>query len=708
MVTAFPVERLLRPRSIAIVGVSPDVGSMGGRALANIDRFGFAGDIHLVSRSNAKIGDRFCVPTIDELPDGVDAMVLALPAAGVLQAVEAAARRRVGGMVVFAAGFSETGPEGRLEQDRIAATAREAGIALLGPNTLGLTNYVDGIPLGFGPNEPNPPAKRPTLAAIAQSGAMAASMRLSSLNRGLAISYSVATGNEAVTGVEDYLAAFVDDPATHAIAIFAEQLRKPRLFLELAQRARENGKPIILLSPGKSQRARDSAASHTGALSGDYATMRAMVESEAVVAVETLEEFLDAAEMLTRFPRPSIKGPAIITDSGAFKGLALDFSETIELPLPDVTDTTATKLGQRLPRFAALSNPLDITAQGLKDMPLYEAAARIMLEDDASGGLIVALMPGSPDVGKIKSAAVLPTLSEAQKPIAYVVLGGAAPVAPDLERTVLNAGVPFFRSPERALRAFGHLHKYANAAQRAAVRREPMKARAALIPGTGILLEYAGKTIIAAAGLRVPDGRLTTSVEDAVTIAGQIGWPVVLKAQSAELPHKTEAGGVLVGVKDEAALRAGWEKVTASVAKAKPGLALDGLLVEAMGPPGLELVVGGRNDPAWGPLLVFGLGGVWIEALKDVRLVRADASRSRIVDELKRLRGALLLNGYRGSPPIDLDAVADAIGTVGDLLCTHGEIAEIDINPLMAFPKGIEPLVLDTLIVLGGPAHKLD
>lgn len=697
---AFPVARFLRPRSIAIVGVSPDPSSMGGRALSNLESFGFNGEIHLVSRSNAAIGDRACVPTIDDLPMGVDAMILALPSAAVLEAAMAAARRDVGGMVVFAAGFSETGDEGRALQDQISAVCNEAGMALLGPNTLGMTNYVAGVHLGFGPNTPDPVDARPSLAVIAQSGAMAASMRLSSRTRGLRTSFSVATGNEAVTGVEDYLAEIVDDTATSVIAIYAEQLRKPRLFLELAARARENGKPIIMLHPGRSERARVSATSHTGALSGDYPTMRALVEDQAVVVVETLEEWLDTSEMLARFPNPSVNGPGVITDSGAFKGLALDLAETIGLSIPDLSGVTARTLAERLPTFASQTNPLDITAQGLKDMGMYGEVAAIMRDDPGFGGLILSLMPGAPAVGKLKAEAVVSALAPPRAPTALVLMGGAAPVAPDLEASVLAAGIPFFRSPERALRVFGHLQRYARAkadAQNTAVMPSAPVER---IEGSGTLAEHLGKRTLTEAGLTVPQGALATSVEHALEIATRIGWPVVAKAQAADLPHKTEAGGVIIGIDGPDKLRAAWTDIHRNVETARPGLALDGILIETMSPRGLEVVIGGRNDPAWGPVLLFGLGGVWIEALGDVRLVPASISKERIINELHRLKGATLLKGFRGSPPVDLAALADAIAAVGRLLVTHPEIAEIDINPVMAFGEGIDPVALDALVVL--------
>lgn len=698
---AFPVSRMLRPRSIAIVGVSPDPASMGGRALSNLDSFGFAGEIHLVSRSNPAIGDRACVPTIDDLPMGVDAMILALPSSAVLDAARAAARRDVGGMIVFAAGFSETGDEGRRLQDQITAVCNEAGMALLGPNTLGMTNYVAGVHLGFGPNTPDPVDARPSVAVLAQSGAMAASMRLSSRTRGLRASYSVATGNEAVTGVEDYLAEIVDDPATDAIAIYAEQLRKPRLFLELAARARRNGKPIVMLHPGRSERARVSATSHTGALSGDYPTMHALVEEQAVIVVETMEEWLDAAEMFARFPNPSTDGPAIITDSGAFKGLALDLAETVGLTIPELTPATARQLADRLPAFASQTNPLDITAQGLKDMPMYGEAAVIMRDGAGPGGLILSLMPASPDVGKLKAKTVIDALGWPTAPTALVLMGGAAPVAPDLETMVLDAGIPFFRAPERAIRAFGHLQSYARAKAAAVDIVATSAATVERFPGAGTLAEYIGKAILSKAGLNVPQGGLATSFEQALEIAGRIGWPVVAKAQAAGLPHKTEVGGVVVGIDGPDRLKAAWETMHKSVATARPDLTLDGILIEAMSPRGVEIVIGGRNDPAWGPILLFGLGGVWIEALGDVRLASASISRARLVQELLQLRGSALLRGFRGSAPVDLDALADCICAVGRLLINHPEIAEIDINPVMAFADGSPPCALDALIVLG-------
>ena len=579
------VGRLLHPKSVAIVGVSEDAGSMGGRSLRNVETFGFAGEVHLVSRTSASVGGRPCVGSIDDLPGGVDAAVIALPAQAIVSAIKACARKGIGGAVVYAAGFAEADEKRAAAQSRLTAIAREADIAVLGPNTLGLTNYVAGNVLAFGPNAPSPPAGRPALAVIAQSGAMMGSLRLSAVARRYGVSYAVATGNEAVTGVEDYLAHIVDDADTRAIAVFAEQLRRPLEFLSLARRARENGKPVVLLHPGRSERARASAASHTGALSGDYEVMRALVASEAVVLVDTLEELLDTAEFFTRFPTAQALGPSVITDSGALRGLSLDFADSLGLPLPEPGEDTVRRLREGLPTFAEASNPLDITAQGLKDMPLYAAATTSMADDGGSGGVLIAVMPGSSEIGKAKTAAILPALIASHKPKAYVVLGDA-PVDSSVPEDLRKNGIPFYRSPERALKCCAHSSRYA--ALKAEARRPQPGApgRGKRIEGHGALTEHRGKELLRRAALGTPKGAFVATPEEGAEAAAQIGYPLVLKVQSAQLLHKTEVGGVAVGLPDEAALLAAWARMADGVRRARPDALIDGYLLEAMAPRG--------------------------------------------------------------------------------------------------------------------------
>jgi len=694
------VARLLAPKSIAIVGISDNAGSMGVRSLDNLERFGFSGDIHLVSRSNDTVRGRPCLPDIDALPEGVDAAILALPGHAVPEAVKSCARRGVGACVIYAAGFAEAGKEGVEAQDEISRIARSADMAVLGPNTLGHSNYVDGIALAFGPNGPNPPGGRSAVAIIAQSGAMMGTARMSMAQRGVAVAYAVATGNEAVTGVEDIMAYLVNRESVTTIAVFAEQLRHPGRFLTLAGEARHNGKPVILLHPGRSAAARASAASHTGALSGDHAVMRAMTAAQAVVTVDTLEEFLDTAEFLTRFPDPSRKGPAVITDSGAVRGLTLDLAETLDLPLPELNAGTCQALKARLPDFAMASNPLDITAQGLKDMPLYAEAAKALAEDENCGSVLVAAMPGAPDIGKAKAAAILPALAASGRPAAYVVLGDA-PIAPDLPDSVRAQGFPFLRSPERALRALAHISRYGALKDRCELERNTAPVAKRRLPGTGTLLEPDGKALLREAGLSVPPGGVVNTIDEAVAMAALIGFPVVLKIVSGAIAHKSDVGGVAVGLANELAVREAWQTMSGRIAKAFPDVQPDGYLVEAMAPPGLEMVIGARRDPQWGPVLLAGLGGVWIEALHDVRLMPADAPRAVVEAEIGALKGRALLSGYRGSEAVDIGAIAEAVTKVGALMQSCPEIVEIDVNPLMAYPAGEAPVALDALIITG-------
>ncbi len=695
---ALDLGRLLRPRSIAIVGVSPEPGSIGGAVLANLERFGYRGEIHLVSRSRREIGGRACLPSIDDLPAGIDAAVLAVAGAGIREAIAACVRRRVGGAVVYAAGFAETGEAGRTEQDAIAALARSGGLPLCGPNCVGLINFADGIPLTYEPVQPLAAADVPALGIVAQSGAMAAALRFALLGKGLAISLSVSTGNEAVLGAEDFLRVLVDDAGTRAIVLFAEQIRRPAQFLAIAARARAQGKPIVAMHPGRSSRARQSAASHTGALAGDYAVMATLVTHAGVVLVETVEELIDTAEVLARFPEPPAAGAAVITNSGAFKGFALDFCETIGLDLPAIGAQTREALRQALPAYASIDNPLDTTGQTIKDPSILTAAAAHLLADPAIGSLIVSIVPGGPRQAMDKVEALLPPLTTTGKPVCVAVMGDEVVLPENFVPSFRDRGIPFLRSPERALRAMAHATAYGRRRARSAAP-DTDALPAIVLARSGIVPEYEGKEILARLGIAVPRGALATSLADAGRVAAEIGYPVVLKAQSAALAHKSEAGGVIVGIGNSEALAAAWKRLHANIAAARPALALDGVLVEEMAQGGIEMAVGGRRDPDWGPVVMAGLGGIWIEALGDVRLMPADLGRCEVMDELARLKGAALLRGLRGRPPADVMALAAAIKSIGALLRLHPEITEIDVNPLVVLPPGEGVLALDVLIV---------
>jgi acetate---CoA ligase (ADP-forming) len=694
---AFSLDRLMRPDSVAIVGASAEPGAIGTAVLGNLERCGYRGAIHLVSRRAKEINGRPCVATIDDLPDGIDAAVLVVPQQGVVEAIAACGRRRIGGAVVFASGFAEVDEAGRAEQERLRQTACDGGVRVLGPNCIGFTNFSDGVALTFETIAPDPVAGRPAVAAVAQSGALAGALRLALVAKGLGVSYAISTGNEADLATEDFVAFLLDDPATRAIALFVEQFRRPQEFMSLADRARALGKAIVLLHPGKSRRAQDSASTHTGALAGDHAVMTAILRHKAVVLVDSIDDLIDTADVLTRV-QPPVGGTGIITNSGAIKGFALDYAEQIGLDVPVLAPDTVAALRQALPPYASFENPVDVTAQVIKEIGIWTGAAAALLADPNIGSLAMLAAPGGPKQAMDKVHALLPAVLASGKPAVVAALGDNSPVPEEFFTSFRQQGVAVFRSPERAMRALALATAYGKALRALATETASSPEPVPPPPHTGTLPEYVGKEYLAKLGIRSPKRGFVTTLDDAKKCAHEIGYPVVLKAQAANLMHKTEAGGVIVGIEGDDALAAAWTRMQTRMADRDVNP--DGFLIEAMAPRGIEMIVGARRDPDWGNVLMIGLGGIWTEALHDVRLMPADLSKDGIMAEVGRLKGAALLGGLRGAPPADLDALTDIAARVASVIRAHPEVHEIEINPLMLYADGA--LALDVLVVGNG------
>lgn len=629
------IERLLNPRSVAILGASPERDSVGGGVLSNLELFGYRGEIHLVSRSRSEINGRPCVKSVADLPRGVDVAVLIVPYAAIRNSVIACIAQGVGAIVIFTSGFAEASDEGRKAQEDLADLCSEAGVALLGPNCMGYTNFVAGVPMTFEPVARHDVGGGARVAIVAQSGATAANIRFALLARSVAVSHVVATGNEAQLGAEDFIEHALGDPRIAVIAVYVEQLRDPARFLALASRARELGKPIVMLHPGSSERGRKAALSHTGALAGDHALMLAAARAEAVVCVPTLDEMFDTCAILVRFPVTAPGGAGIITNSGAIRGLAFDFAEAIDLPIAPLSPSVEAELAAQVPAYVHVDNPFDIGTTGFANPGIYGTSASAMLKDPGVGIILSAHAGGSPAMQEKKIDHLLPVYETATKPVVFCLIGDDYPLAPAFLDTVRACGIPFFRSPERAMRAMKRVVDHAEA-RVAAGDRDTRAAPVLDLPPGGAVAEHRGKRALEALGIAVPRGDMAATVDAAAAVAARIGYPVVLKAQAARLSHKSDAGAVIVGLADEAALRAGWDRLMANVEAAAPGLALDGVLVEEMVAPGLELVIGARRDPLWGPMVLVGLGGVWIEVLKDSRLMPADVSHARAKAEFWR------------------------------------------------------------------------
>jgi acyl-CoA synthetase (NDP forming) len=687
------VARFLRPRSVAIIGISTRAGSAGQIILQCLKINRFAGEVHLVGRTGEPIDGRRVLKSTDELPEGVDLAVFTLPAAAVCEAIEACARRKVGTALVFAAGFAETGDHAT--QDAVAATARAAGLAVVGPNCLGVTNNVDGMMLHMLYAQEALRGVTDGVAIIGQSGGLLGHFQRACDGRGIPLSYVISTGNEAGLDTTDFLDFLIDDPSTRVIVAYCEEIRRPQTFLAALRRARAANKPLVLMLVGRSAKARKAALSHTGALVSDLATVRTQVEDVGAIVVATMDETMDLVAILQRFPVPPAKGPGILTASGAYVALTNDLAEEIGLDLPELEATTLKTIKETLPSYGNFGNPLDTTAGFSPEM--LPIVTKALIEDPNVGMLFISF----PIRTAVPVKAFNEGMAHSSKPKVMVALGDTWPLADDVEAAVKESSAVFSRSSDRMLRAIALYTRYG----RNLARPRPT-VPSPLIPalpklGRGAQPEWLGKKLIAAAGIRIPDGALARTAGEAATLAKQIGYPVVLKAQAASLPHKTEVGGVALNLTNEAAVRAAWDAMMRNVKHAAPNTKLDGALIEKMSPRGIEVMAGAKRDPSWGTVLLLGLGGIWVEALADLQVLPATADKAQIIEALGKLRAAKLLIGMRGAPPADLTAVAEVVLAIGGLMQSVPEITEIDINPLTVHAKGDGATALDALIVVG-------
>jgi acyl-CoA synthetase (NDP forming) len=687
------VGRFLRPRSVAIVGISTRAGSAGQIILQCLKVNNFRGEIHLVGRTSEPIDGRRVLNSPEELPEGVDLAVLTLPAAGVREAIEACARRKVGSAMVFAAGFAEVGDHAT--QDAVTNTARAAGLAVVGPNCLGVTNNVDGLMLHMLYAREALRGIENGVAFVGQSGGLLGHFQRATDGRGIPLSYVISTGNEAGLETTDFLEFLVEDRSTRVIAVYCEEIRRPQAFLAACRRARAAGKPVVAMLAGRSAKSRKSAQSHTGALIGDWATMRTQVEDAGAIVVQSMDEVMDLVEILQRFPTPPTKGPGILTASGAYVGLTNDFAEDVGLEIPELAAETLKKVKEGLPSYGNYGNPLDVTAGFTPGM--LPGVVKALIDDPNVGMLFISF----PINTAIPVRAFNQGMADSPKPKVMVALGDTWQLGPDVAEAVKESPAVYSRSSDRMMRAVTLYTRYGRSLARQRVVEAPVPIPGMPRIGNGTQPEWLGKQVLKAAGIRVPEGGLARSADEAAAVAGRIGYPVAMKAQAAALSHKTEAGGVALNLGDEAALRAAWDTMMASVARAAPGVKLDGALIERMSSKGIELMVGAKRDPDWGTVLLLGLGGIWVEALGDVQLLPDTAGKEQIAEALHKLRSAKLLAGVRGAPPADVDAVVQVVMAIGRLMRTVPQLTEIDINPLMVHGNGQGVTALDALIVAG-------
>jgi acetate---CoA ligase (ADP-forming) len=702
-----PLYPLFYPRSVAVVGASPR-GGYGLRAITALTSSGFSGPIYPVNPNYDTIADLRAYPTIGAIPEPVDVVAIAVPSLAVPGVVKQAIDAGAKGGIAFGSGFAETGEAGQALQAELRAICSDR-FPLIGPNCLGVMSYLGGAALWAIPI--THPGRAGAVGLVSQSGNMALTMMASS--RGLHFAHVVSVGNQAVVDAVDVMSFFLAESKIRVIAAVIEGLGDVNRFRRIAAQAAERGVPIVALKLGRSEKASRAAVAHTGSLTGSDQLYDALFRQCGVLRVDDVDELMETAKLLSADPRANGAGLGVFASSGGECGLISDLAAESGVDLPDLQPDTREELLGILPPFANPLNPLDITASGWGNRDIYANVATLLA---ATPGVdIVACMGDTTrSSGPLEATGwdkMIDGLADARertdKPIA--VINVISDVAYEMADALDAQGIIHLSSARNAARAIGHAGRYARWRQspRAEVARTAVDAERrsdvlGLLPttGSGGVSESAGKELLRRYGISVPGGGLAANVDEALALAGEVGYPVVLKIEAGNIHHKTEVGGVALMITSDLQLRAEYEALLERVMVHAPGAQVYGVRVERMASGLVELIVGGRNDSMFGPVVVAGFGGVLAEMLQDVstRLAPVDADEARAM--LDELRGAALLGPFRGRPAVDVDAAADVISRVSQLLLEMPEIRELDLNPVLVGADGDGCIAVDALVVV--------
>lgn len=700
-----------RPNAVAVVGASRDAASVGRRVLSALAAGGFRGPVYPVNPNAAEVAGVRCYPTVRDVPEPVDLAVIAVPARAVAGVVDDCAARGVRALVVISAGFAEVGGEGIALQKTLVEQARGYGMRLVGPNCLGLLNADPDVRLNASFSTVFPPAGR--VAMSSQSGAVGLAALSAAGRYGLGFSTFVSVGNKADVSGNDLLQYWEEDPATDVILLYLESFGNPRRFARIARRVGRR-KPVVVLHSGLSRAGGRAAGSHTAALASNAAAVGALFRQTGVVPAETLEEMFDLALALGGQPLPRGRRVGIVTNAGGPGILCADACEAGGLSVPDLSAGLRAQLAAQLPGAATIGNPIDLIASAGPEQ--YRLAVRAILESGEVDALIVIFTPvGLADTGDV-TAAITGAVAAARDAGADAVPILACVLGQDEHRTHLERSggrIPCFPFPETPGRVLGKAAAYAEWRARPAgvipdfddLDLEAARAvcrRALAERGTGWLSAEDTRAVLSAVRLPTVPSRVARTTDEAVQAATQFGFPVAVKLASRQLVHKTEVGGVRLGLSDAAAVRRAILEIQGALADQNRLDAMDGVVVQPMLSGGVELMAGVTHDPLFGPLVAFGLGGIHVEVLADVGFRVTPLTDRDAAEVVRGIRGYKLLDGYRGHPPVDVPAVEELLLRVSRLAEEIPEIGEIDLNPIFAFAPGQGCRIADARIQVRG------
>ncbi|MBT3352026.1 MAG: acetate--CoA ligase family protein [Nitrospinaceae bacterium] len=685
MTSKSSLSRLLRPASVAIVGLSADQTKHGGRVLSFLRKVGFEGDIWGVHPKTPAIDGVEVYPSLKEGPTSPDAIILAVPPPSIPGVLEEAAERKAGGAIIFSGGFAEVGGEGESLQRRVCDIARAGGVRLLGPNSAGIIYPPARTILSFLTCLERPAKEiRPgPVGLITQSGGTGSFMFNLAADRGGGLAISVSTGNEADVELSEVFEALVENPDVRSIALLLETVRNGPRFIAAARAARAAGKPVVACKIGRTEAGHDIMRTHTGALAGPIRTFEAAFESLGITSVRSPAELLDVAEVMASAPLPPGDGVGVITHSGGAAILMADRAEELGITLPDPSPEMKKKLEPFL-QMGASGNPVDLG--GIVTQPeRYGEVIRLFLNDPAYDLVIPVSTPHPSAHSEGRGHELIKIAGETEKPLPNLWLAGKlGQEGADILRA---AHMPIAESAESlmlAVRGMIRLGRMKRAdKKRIKTEKADEKILEKLRNDKATLSEAASKERLVALNIPVVGSTLVNNLDDATCAAGEMGYPVVLKINSPDLPHKSEAGGVRLNIGDEQGLGREWKEMMADVAAHSPSARIEGALVEEFA-PGLEMILGTVCDETFGPMVLVGTGGVLAEALDDVALALAPVSEEEAGCMIASLRGRRLLQGFRGAPRADEGELASLIAQLSHIAVAYeAGIASIDLNPVV-------------------------
>lgn len=697
-------SRLLSPRGIAVVGASTDLTRLGSQPIKFLTEFGYAGGVYPVNPKYGDIAGLPCYPDVLSLPGPCDVAIIGTPAAHVASTVRQCGQAGIPFAIIFTAGFREIGGDGvRLEAELKQAIA-ESGVRCVGPNCIGIMNVPQRVYMGFGPGFNNPKLRPGPVAFVSQSGGFAFSVVGLVDAQAIGFRYIVSAGNEADLGTLDFLEHFVERDDIEVVVSYMEGIADGKRLRDIGRRALERRKPILVWKAGNSGIGRAAATSHTASMTADYALYREAFREGGFIQVQDSDDLADYVRAFSARKLPRGNRIGLLTTSGGSGVLMADCCDAAGLTLPPFQSGTLEQLRAIMPAFSTFANPADFTAQLSGQYALFNQGLAIVL-DDANVDQ-VAIRYGSVEGGKsaLWAQGIAELSDRTDKPL-LVSWGRPPDLNAESLQTLDKHRVPWFVTPLRTARAAGVLHEFAAkvASLRPANFTRAIEPQALPLPGAGETLgEHRSKQCLAAYG--IPVAKEVFIAADAIdaTTAIDLNFPVAVKVESADIPHKTEAGAVALGLVDLASAKDAARRVLAAARSHSPQARIDGVVMAEM-QTGLEVIVGAVRDPYFGPVVMFGLGGITTELLKEVsyRFAPFDAHTAR--EMIEELRFAPLFKGYRGRPPLDIEALADLIARVSCLIADHADrIAEIDVNPVFVREEGEGVAAADALIVLRG------